>query len=80
MLKKTAISLAAVSMMIAPVAVLATPALSTVAFDNARTTSTVNDKNKLEGSSWLLALLVAAAAVGGIAIAAGGGDNSPASP
>jgi hypothetical protein len=58
LLKKAAISLAATSMIAAPVAASAAPA--------ARAASAVDGQSELEGStSWILALLALAAVVGG---------------
>jgi len=70
LLKKAAISLAATSMIAAPVAASAAPAVSAV-----------EGQSELEGStSWILALLALVAIVGGIIIATGNNDDSPTSP
>src|SRR3546814_2913709 len=66
LLTKAAVSLAATSMIAAPVA-----ASAATAFDGARSTSAVTKKNGLEGgSSWIIAILAIAAIIGGIIIAA----------
>ncbi len=71
LLKKAAISLAATSMIVAPVAASAAPAA----------VSAVDGQSELEGStSWILALLALAAIVGGIIIASDNNDDSPTSP
>lgn len=76
LLKKAAISLAATSMIAAPVAASAAP----VAAD-ARAVSSVDGQSELEGSSgWLIGLLALIAIIGGIVIAAGNNNDSPTSP
>jgi hypothetical protein len=76
LLKKAAISLAATSMIAAPVA-----ASAQTAFDGARAASLVGGENELEGStSWIIAILALAAIVGGIVIASDNNDDSPTSP
>jgi hypothetical protein len=80
-LKKAAISLAATSMIAAPVAASAAPAISSVSFDNVGAVSAVDGQSELEGSSsWILALLALAAIIGGIVIAAGNNSDTPTSP
>ena len=78
-LKKAAISLAATSMIAAPVAASAAPAAA--AFGDARAVSTVDGQSELDGgASWLLALLALAAIIGGIVVATGNDDDVPTSP
>jgi hypothetical protein len=73
LLKKAAISLAATSMIVAPVAASAAPA--------ARAASAVDGQSELEGStSWIIAVLALAAIIGGIIIASDNNDDSPTSP
>ncbi|MDO9368319.1 MAG: hypothetical protein Q7T68_07100 [Sphingopyxis sp.] len=73
LLKKAAISLAATSMVVAPVAATAAPA--------ARAASVVDGQSELEGStSWILALLALAAIIGGIVLASDNNDDTPTSP
>ncbi|KTE16591.1 MULTISPECIES: hypothetical protein [unclassified Sphingopyxis] len=73
LLKKAAISLAATSMVVAPVAASAAPAASAV--------STVDGQSELEGStSWIIAVLALAAIIGGIIIASDNNDDTPTSP
>ena len=73
LLKKAAISLAATSMIAAPVAASAAPAASAV--------STVDGQSELEGStSWIIAVLALVAVVGGIIIASDNDDVPPTSP
>lgn len=77
LLKKAAISLAATSMIVAPVAASAAPA----GFDGARTTASVDGQSELEGStSWIIALLALAAIIGGIILATDNNDDNPTSP
>lgn len=76
LLKKAAISLAATSMIAAPVAASAAPA-----FDATRATSTVDGESELEGStSWIIAILALAAIIGGIIIASDNNSDTPTSP
>lgn len=77
LLKKAAISLAATSMIAAPVAASAAPA---VAFDGTRATSTVEGESKLTGSSWIIAILALAAIIGGIILATDNNEDTPTSP
>ena len=72
LLKKAAISLAATSMIAAPVAASAAPALESI--------STVDGQSELEGSSWIIALVALAAIVAGIVIATDNDDDTPTSP
>jgi hypothetical protein len=74
MLKKAAISFAAVSMVVAPVAASAAP------IADLRAVSVVDEASEVEGTSWVLILFGVAAAIGGIVAIAGGSDNSPTSP
>ncbi len=80
LLKKAAISLAATSMIAAPVAASAAPAISAVSFDDVRAVSAVDGQSELDGSSWIIALLALLAIVGGIVIAAGNNSDTPTSP
>ncbi|NIJ38250.1 hypothetical protein FHR22_002961 [Sphingopyxis panaciterrae] len=76
LMKKAAISLAATSMILAPVAASAAPSV-----DGARATSTVAGESELDGSSgWLLGLLALAAIIGGIFLLADNNDDAPTSP
>lgn len=76
LLKKAAISLAATSMIVAPVAASAAPSV-----DGARATSTVAGENDLDGASgWLVGLLALAAIIGGIFLLADNNDDAPTSP
>lgn len=61
--KKAAITLAATSMAVAPVAASAAPAAA-AAFDGVRATSTVEGQSELENSTWLYGLLALAAIIG----------------
>lgn len=79
-LKKAAISLAATSMIAAPVAASAAPAISSVSFSDVSAVSSVDGQSELEGSSWIIALLALAAIIGGIIIAAGNNSDTPTSP
>jgi hypothetical protein len=73
LLKKAAISLAATSMIAAPVAASAAPA--------ARAASAVDGQSELEGStSWIIAVLALVAVVGGIILASDNNDDAPTSP
>lgn len=72
LLKKAAISLAATSMIAAPVAASA--------FEGARSVSTVDGQSELEGSSWIIAVIALAAVIGGIIIASDNDDDKPTSP
>ena len=72
LLKKAAISLAATSMIAAPVAASAAPAAAV---------STLDGQSELEGStSWIIAIVALAAIVGGIIIASDNNDDAPTSP
>ena len=81
-LKKAAISLAATSMILAPVAASAAPAISAVSFDDVRAVSAVNGQSEIDGGaeSWVIALLALLAIIGGIVIAVGNNDDEPTSP
>lgn len=79
-LKKAAISLAATSMIAAPVAASAAPAISSVSFSDVSAVSSVDGQSEMEGSSWIIALLALAAIIGGIVIAAGNNSDTPTSP
>ncbi len=75
LLKKAAISLAATSMVAAPVAASAATSL-----ESARATSTMDGESQLEGSSWIIALVALAAIIGGIIIASDNDSDNPTSP
>ena len=75
LLKKAAISLAATSMVAAPVAASAATSL-----DSARATSDVDGKSELSGSGWIIGLVALVAIVGGIIIASDNNDDTPTSP
>ncbi|UKK85730.1 hypothetical protein L7H23_06380 [Sphingopyxis sp. BSN-002] len=69
--KKAAVSLAAVSMVAAPV----------VASAQTRATSDVAGESELEGStSWIIAIVALAAIVGGIILATDNNSDTPTSP
>jgi hypothetical protein len=71
LLKKAAVSLAAMSMIAAPVAASA----------QTRATSDVAGESELEGStSWIIAIVALVAIVGGIIIASDNNDDTPTSP
>lgn len=71
LLKKAAISLAATSMIAAPVAASA----------QTRATSDVAGQSELEGStSWIIAIVALVAIVGGIILASDNNSDSPTSP
>lgn len=72
--KKAAISIAATSMILSPVAASAAPA-----FDGARAVSVIEGENELEGANWLPILLGLAIIAGGIWLAVDG-DDDPVSP
>lgn len=77
-LKKAAISLAATSMVLAPVVASAAPAAS---FSDVRSVSAVGSESDLEGSTgWIIALLALAAIIGGIVIGTGNNNDTPTSP
>ncbi|MBL8651503.1 MAG: hypothetical protein JNL35_14010 [Sphingopyxis sp.] len=80
LLKKAAISLAATSMIAAPVAASAAPAMSAVSFDDVRAVSAVDSQSELDGSSWIIALLALLAIIAGIVVAAGNNSDTPTSP
>ena len=73
--KKAAISIAATSMILSPVAASAAPAI-----DGARALSAVERENELEGASWLPILLGLAIIAGGIWLVIDGNDDKPVSP
>ena len=62
----------------AVVSLAASPAIAETAFQ--RTAAPVEGESELGGSGTLLALLAAAAVIGGIIIAADGSDDAPVSP
>lgn len=79
-LKKAAISLAATSMIVAPVAASAAPA-AVASFDGLRAASAVDGQSELEGGSgWLIGLLALVAVVGAIVLASDNNDDNPTSP
>lgn len=71
-LKKAAFSVAAASMVIAPVAASSVPVF---AADRIATAS--QDADEMGGGTGLIAILAAAALVAGVIIAADGGDSEP---
>ena len=73
--KKAAISIAATSMLVSPVAASAAPAIDAV-----RAASAIEGENELEGASWLPILLGLAIIAGGIWLAIDGNDDEPVSP
>ena len=76
LLKKAAVSLAATSMVLSPVAASAAPAL-----DGARAVSVTEGENALEGASWIAIVLGLAIIAGGIwLVVDGDNDDEPASP
>ncbi|ALJ14525.1 hypothetical protein [Sphingopyxis macrogoltabida] len=75
LLKKAAVSLAATSMIVAPVAASAAPAL-----DGARATSVVSDQNEMEGNGWLLGVLAAIAFGVGLYFLIDNDKDAPTSP
>lgn len=62
---------------VAVVSLAASPAIAESAFS--RAVPSVEGESEIGGSGWLIALLAAAAVIGGIIIASGGSDN-PVSP
>jgi hypothetical protein len=72
LIKKAAISLAATSMVLAPVAASAAPAV--------RAAAAVEAQNELEGSSSWIYIVLALAAVVGIVVLVSDGDDKPTSP
>jgi hypothetical protein len=74
-LKKGAIAIAAASMVIAPVAASAAPAI-----DGARATSAVSGENNLEGASWIAIVLGLAIIAGGIWLVVDDDNDDPVSP
>lgn len=73
-LKKAAASLAAMSIVLAPVAASAAPATG-----SARALSVAEGQNELEGASWVAIVLGLAIIAGGIWLAVEG-DDDPVSP
>lgn len=74
-LKKVAISAAAASMILAPVAATAAPAM-----DGARALSVTEGQNELGGSGWFPAILALAIIAGGVWLAVDGDNDAPVSP
>jgi len=72
--KKAAVSLAATSMILSPVAASAAPAP-----DGAGAVSVTDGQSELEGASWLPMLLALAIIAGGVWLAVDG-DDDPVSP
>jgi len=73
--KKAAISVAAVSIVVSPVAASAAPA-----FDAVRATTVTDGQNELEGASWLPIVLALAIIAGGIWLVVDDNDDEPVSP
>lgn len=73
--KKAAISVAAASIVLSPVAASAAPAI-----DAARATTVTDGQNELEGASWLPILLGLAIIAGGIWLVVDDNDDEPVSP
>ena len=74
--KKVAISVAATSMIVSPMA-----ASAALAVDGTRATTVTGDRNELEGSSWLPILLGLAIVAGGIwLVVDDNNDDEPVSP
>ncbi|MEI4505847.1 hypothetical protein WBQ88_06090 [Sphingopyxis sp. CCNWLW253] len=74
--KKAAVSIAATSIVLAPVAASAAPAL-----DAARAASVTEGQNELEGASWVAIVLGLAIVAGGIwLVIDGNDDDDPVSP
>lgn len=74
--KKVAISVAATSMIVSPMA-----ASAALAVDGTRATSVTDGQNELEGSSWLPILLGLAIVAGGIwLVVDDNNDDEPVSP
>lgn len=74
-LKKGAIAIAATSMILAPVAASAAPAI-----DGARATAAVSGENNLEGGSWIAIVLGLAIIAGGIWLVVDDDNDDPVSP
>lgn len=72
LIKKAAISLAATSMVLAPVAASAAPA--------ARAASVVEAQNEMEGSSSWIYIVLGLVAVIGVIVLVSDGDDKPTSP
>ena len=73
--KKAAISIAAASTVLAPVAATAAPAM-----DGARAVSVTEGQNELDGADWIPALLALVIIAGGIWLAVDGDNDNPVSP
>lgn len=74
LLKKTAISLAATSMLLSPVVASAAPAL------DARAVSSTDSASELEGANWVAIVLALAIVAGGIWLVVDDNDDEPVSP
>jgi len=73
--KRAAVSVAAASIVLSPVAASAAPAV-----DATRAMTVVDGQNELEGSSWLPILLGLAIIGGGIWLVVDDNDDEPVSP
>lgn len=75
LLKKAAVSLAATSLVLAPVAASAQTTVNADAF------SAIDGQSEIEGASgWVIGLIAVVVIVGGILIASDNDDDSPTSP
>lgn len=73
--KKAAVSFAAISMVLSPVA-----ASAAAASDSARAASLTEGENELEGANWIAIVLGLAIIAGGIWLAVDGDNDNPVSP
>ena len=75
LLKKAAVSFAAMSIALSPVAASAAPAL-----DGVSAVSVTDGQNEIEGSNWIPILLALAIIAGGIWLVVDGDNDDPVSP